>query len=86
MDKTLNLTVYWEPDTEYGDNVPRYQRIERDGKSIYRVCNLTDCPEDAIIARDLVAAEDIIDWIKYGMNLAAEGYNDIIVDYKPEEW
>ena len=86
MDKTLNLTVYWEPDTEYGDKVPRYQRIERDGKIIYSVCNLTDCPEDAIIARDLVSAEDIIDWIKYGMNLAAEGYNDIVVDYKLEEW
>lgn len=47
----------------------------------YYVRNLTDCPEDAIINRDLVSAEEIINYIKFGMKLAQEGYTKIQVEY-----
>ena len=47
----------------------------------YYVRNLTDCPEDAIINRDLVSAEEIINYIKFGMKLAQEGCTNIEVEY-----
>ena len=56
-------------------------------RTIYSVHSLTDCPEDAIIGRSLVSAEKVIDYIKYGMRLAAQGYteDDIIVTYTSED-
>lgn len=46
----------------------------------YSVHDLCDCPEDAIIYRDLVSAYDYIDILKLGMRLAFDGYTDIEVD------
>ena len=46
----------------------------------YSVCDLCDCPEDAIIYRDLVSAYDYIDILKLGMRLAFDGYTDIEVE------
>lgn len=56
-------------------------------RTIYSVHSLTDCPEDAIIGRSLVSAEKVIDYIKYGMRLAAQGYteDDISVSYESLE-
>ena len=55
-----------------------YQRVlDEDGKTVFSVCNLADCPEDAIIGRCLFDAGDWIDAVKYGMELAAQGYSDI---------
>lgn len=54
----------------------------KDFSEWYFVYNLWDCPEDARIQRELVSAEEIIDWIKFGMKLAQEGYDDIEVTYK----
>lgn len=53
-------------------------------RTIYSVHSLTGCPEDAIIGRSLVSAEEVIDYIKYGMRLAAQGYteDDISVSYE----
>ena len=53
----------------------------KDRKMGYYVQSLTDCPEDAIIGRDLVSAEEIINYIKFGMKLAQEGYTKIQVEY-----
>lgn len=55
--------------------------------TLYSVSNLSDCPEDAIIERDLTSAERIIDFIKYGMRLNALGYDadDIVIYYTIEE-
>lgn len=57
----------------------------KDFSEHYRVHNLWDCPEDATIQRDLVPAEEIIDWIRFGMELAQKGYDDIEVSYKTFE-
>jgi hypothetical protein len=51
----------------------------------YDVWNLWDCPEDATIQRELVSAEEIIDWVKFGMMLNQKGYDHIEVTYKAIE-
>lgn len=83
MSKVAKFTVEWEPDTEYGGDAHFYERLlDENGKTIYRVNNLYDCPEDAIIVRDLVSAYEIIDFIKLGMKLADEGYTSVEVEDK----
>lgn len=46
----------------------------------YSVSNLCKCPEDAIIDRDLVSADEIVDFIELGMRLAEKGYDRISVE------
>lgn len=84
----LDFYIY-EEDDDYDDIIQFQELTEvRDNhgsaRTIYSVCNLTQCPEDAIIGRSLVSAEKVIDYIKYGMRLAAQGYteDDISVSYE----
>lgn len=56
----------------------------------YRVSNLCECPEDAIIGRDLVSAYEWLDAVRLGMELAREGVTglevtDEIVRYGDDE-
>lgn len=51
------------------------------GKVIFQVMDLTFCPEDATIYRDLFSANQYIDTLKLGMQLAQRGYDDIEVEY-----
>ena len=44
---------------------------------MFSVSNLNECPEDAIISRDLFDAEDYIKAVKYGITLAQQGYTDV---------
>ena len=49
-----------------------------DGKSqLFRVYDLTDCPEDAIIGRDLFDAYQWLKAVRYGMELAKQGYTSV---------
>jgi len=54
-----------------------YNEIEKINFSVY---NLADCPEDAIIGRDLFTADDYIDALCKGMELAKKGYTDIEIN------
>lgn len=82
MGKTLNLTVKWEEDYELGSDYSRAELLlDEDNNRIYSVHNLTDCPEDAIIQRDLVSAEEIANYIEMGMKLAFDGYDSIKITY-----
>lgn len=55
-----------------------YQKItDESGNRLFSVYNLCECPEDAIIGRDLFDAQDYINAVKFGMKLAQNGYNDI---------
>lgn len=48
---------------------------------VFSVWNLNECPEDAVIGRDLFDEHDFINAVKLGMKLAQEGYTDCkIVD------
>lgn len=74
---------YWEEDFGYGDDYHCYEElVDKDtDKTVYTVCNLTDCPEDAIIQRSLVSAEEILRYIRIGMDLCANGYSDVELEY-----
>lgn len=76
-DKVKHLTVI-EDNDEYGCLDAQMVKDE-DGKELYCVWNLTDCPEDAVIYRDLVSASQWIDAVRYGMRLAQGGYTSIEV-------
>lgn len=47
------------------------------GKVVYEVYNLTDCPEDAVIYRDLISASEYVDILRQGIELAKQGFDDI---------
>lgn len=47
----------------------------------FSVSNLCECPEDAIIGRDLFDADDYLRAVRTGMRLAQEGYTDLDVEY-----
>lgn len=49
------------------------QTLFANDEKIASVTDLTDCPEDAIIGRDLVDCNDIKDWIKYGYDASKRG-------------
>lgn len=50
------------------------QDIIMDNEEVFSAYNLNECPEDAIISRDLFNAWDFIKAIELGMKLAKEGY------------
>lgn len=47
------------------------------GELLYEVYNLTDCPEDAVVYRALVSADEYTNILRKGMELAKQGYDDI---------
>lgn len=81
MEENVKLLYLWEEKDEY-DNV-NYQQVsnpEEDVDNIktnFSVSNLDDCPEDAIIGRDLFDATDYLQAVKTGIKLAQAGYTDI---------
>ena len=60
-------------ETETDEDYYTCQELFADDEKIASVNDLTDCPEDAIIGRDLVDCEDIQKWIKYGYDAAKRG-------------
>ena len=47
------------------------------GKTVFSVNNLADCPEDAIIGRDLFDAHDWLKAVEFGIGLALKGYTGV---------
>lgn len=50
--------------------------FDRDDNVVFSVWNLNECPEDAVIGRDLFDEHDFINAVRLGMKLAQEGYAD----------
>lgn len=44
---------------------------------LFSVCDLTKCPEDATINRDLFDADDYLRAVRYGIELAKAGYDEV---------
>lgn len=44
---------------------------------LYSVSDLSECPEDAIIGRDLFSGEEALDLIQIGMDFYKKGYTEI---------
>ena len=79
-DKVYKVVVNQETD-EYDDVC--YESINN-GMMAFSVGNLNECPEDAIIGRDLFDADDYIRAVRTGMRLAQEGYTDLDVEYNKQ--
>lgn len=70
----------------YEDNLVSEEVFSKDNDNIhFYVCNLNECPEDAIICRDLFNATDYINTLKLGMKLAQKGYTEIEVEVTDEQ-
>ena len=54
-------------------------------KCIFSVSDLSECPEDDIIGRDLTDAGNIVDFIELGIKYAKEGYSEIKCFYEELE-
>lgn len=64
----------------------RFEKLWDGDKSIFGASNLTECPEDASLERDIPNADDAIELIKYGMRLGCLGYTDLEVVHEREEY
>lgn len=53
------------------------QEVYDGGSLLFRVYDLCDCPEDAIIGRDLFDAHQWLEAVRYGMELAKQGYTSV---------
>lgn len=81
--KTFKLKLKEKIDS-YGECY--FQKLwSEDGKIQYSVSNLCEYPEDATIDRDLVSANEIVDFIELGMKLAEKGYNKISIEEVKED-
>lgn len=76
-DKLFKVIVNQEEDEYEG---VCYESIDNDMMQ-FHVSNLCECPEDAIIGRDLFDAMDYIRAVRTGMRLAQEGYTDLDVEF-----
>ena len=56
-----------------------YQEVNDELGVRFSVCNLNECPEDAIIGRELFDASDYLRAVRYGIELAKQGYD--VVEY-----
>lgn len=77
--KTYNFQAKYETDSN--DFAVGVSVFDNNDKMVFSVWNLNECPEDAVIGRDLFDEQDFINAVKIGMKLAQEGYTDCkIVD------
>ena len=77
--KTLTLKVYEKTDRYDGYVCGHEVYCNEDGVSIdFSAYNLNECPEDAIIGRDLFSAYDYIRVLNKGIELAKMGYDQVV--------
>lgn len=53
-------------------------------ETLFVASDLSECPEDAIIGRDLFDGYDYIKAVRYGLSLAEQGYTGIDIDFVQE--
>lgn len=61
-------------------NIVDFQKLEwyhDNFKGNFSVHDLCECPEDAIIGRDLFDVDDFISAVRFGMSLRDKGYTDL---------
>ena len=90
MGKILSLDFVTDTDKWGCSTSEELHGVSDAGTKIeYRVCDLDECPEDAILGRDLFSAWEFIETLELGMKLAQEGYTGIVAneisedEYKP---
>lgn len=78
MDKILHVNFITVKDS-WGDVCGHKLNSPDSKKFVFIAYNLCECPEDATVNRDLFNANDYLDAIQLGMELAREGYTSIEV-------
>jgi hypothetical protein len=76
----MNIVVQTQNDNDYGCR----QQLIINGKKRQYVGSLCECPEDAIIGRDLVSCSEIVSFMKEAYEAGKNGesfdYSEIKVD------
>lgn len=86
MGKILKLDFISFEDDWGCNNSQEIDGITDQGTEInFRVHDLCECPEDAIIGRDLFSGYDFIKALELGIQLAQEGYTKLDINYIEEE-
>lgn len=80
--QTLNLVIKEE---ERDFIIERQEIFSEEANIWFTVSNLYECPEDAIIGRDLFTAEEYIEALREGIRLAQMGYTNIEYTVKTVE-
>lgn len=75
----IKATVYSHNDPYEGITA---QEVEINNKEEFNCYNLDECPEDAIIGRDLFDANDYLNAVEFGIKLAKQGYDGIEIEEK----
>ena len=79
MGKTYDFQAIYQTDVD--DFAVGVDLFDNEDNMVFSVWNLDECPEDAVIGRDLFDEHDFIKAVQLGMKLAQEGYTDCkIVD------
>lgn len=82
-EKELILDVIYSED--YCGYVSNQGIYNEEHKINFGVSNLSECPEDAIIERDLFSADDYIKALNKGIELAKKGYTKVSGNFIKEE-
>ena len=83
MEKVFEIKMQEREDEYYGVTMQKLWTDNPDEKVSFRVSNLCECPEDAIIGRDLFDAYDFIEAVKLGFRIAKRGYDKIELAVMP---
>ncbi len=86
MEKLLTVDFVTDEDNWGCTTSEEIHGFSENGTEInYSVHDLSECPEDAIIGRDLFSGAEYLEAIELGMRLAREGYAGILCNYIKEE-
>lgn len=76
MENLRKKILYLETEKdEYG--CIEAQTVYDGNDELFNVYNLSECPEDATISRDLFSASQYLEAVRYGMDLAKQGYTEV---------
>ena len=76
MEESIKVFKLVEEENEY-IGITSSQTVYDGDKTVFDVWNLDECPEDAIIDRSLFDAHEWLSAVKYGIELARQGYTGV---------
>ena len=76
MEESIKVFKLIEEENEY-IGITSSQTVYDGDKTVFDVWNLDECPEDAIIDRSLFDAHEWLSAVKYGIELARQGYTGV---------
>jgi hypothetical protein len=81
MKMEIKITEYWD---DYECEVYR-EKMEVDGKNVFGVANLSECPEDARIGRDLTDSDQVVKLMQLAFDAGKNGEEFIVADRTREK-